>query len=81
MATLRDAIGLLEAGDWQAAHAIVQKDSSAHGSWAHGIVHLLEGDQGNAAYWYRRAGREAPDGDAIAVEIAALKAAATPSEP
>jgi|SRR5260221_14772913 hypothetical protein len=67
------AVRHLEAGDWQAAHAIVQNDSSALGCWAHGIVHLIEGDRGNAQYWYRRAHRPLPQGDAAAAEIAALK--------
>ena len=75
MATLVEAVELLEAGDWQAAHKIVQNDSSAHGSWAHGIVHLMEGDLGNASYWYRRAGRERPGADAAQAEIEALKGA------
>ena len=77
MGALTDAIELLEAGDWQAAHAIVQKDSSSQGSWAHGIVHMMEGDLGNADYWYRRAGRARPDVDSINAEIAALKADAS----
>lgn len=68
-------IALLEGGDWEAAHKIVQQDASPHGSWAHGIVHLMEGDLANAAYWYRRAGREQPGANAAAEEIAALKAA------
>ncbi len=66
-------IALLEGGDWEAAHKIVQQDASAHGSWAHGIVHLMEGDLDNAAYWYRRAGRERPGTGAAAQEIAALR--------
>lgn len=81
MATLNDAIEHLEAGDWEAAHGIVQSDSTANGCWAHGIVHIMEGDLRNAGYWYRRAGRELPgDGAAVsatglATEIAALKSA------
>lgn len=72
-------IALLEAGDWEAAHKIVQRDSSQEGSWAHGIVHLLEGDLANAAYWYRRIGREAPSAEAAAAEIAALRDATRPA--
>lgn len=72
---MKEVIELLESGDWQAAHTIVQKDSSSHGSWAHGIVHLMEGDRRNAGYWYGRAGRELPANDAIGSEIAALKSA------
>ena len=66
------AVRHLEAGDWQAAHRIVQSDSSALGSWAHGIVHLMEGDLPNARYWYREAKRAFPAKDATA-EIAALR--------
>ena len=73
MSSLSEAIGLLEAGDWQAAHRIVQKDGSALASWAHGIVHLMEGDRRNAGYWYGRAGREFPEDAEISAEIAALK--------
>ena len=47
----------LEAGEWQSAHALVQKDATPLGCWAHGIVHLIEGDLDNAKYWYRRAHR------------------------
>jgi len=70
---LAKAVRHLEAGDWQAAHAIVQKDESTTGCWAHGIVHLLEGDLDNARYWYRRAHRTLPHLDTVAAEIAALK--------
>ena len=74
MNTLHDAIVLLENGDWEAAHKIVQTDDSATGAWAHGIVHLLEGDLKNAGYWYGRAGRELVVDVQIVDEIAALKA-------
>ena len=74
MATLDDAVRLIEAGNWQAAHTIVQKDSSQLASWAHGIVHLMEGDCSNAGYWYRRAERDLPDDVEIDSELAALKA-------
>ncbi len=74
MATLDDAVRLIEDGDWRAAHTIVQRDSSRLASWAHGIVHLMEGDRSNAGYWYRRAERDLPDDVEIESEIAALKA-------
>ena len=64
----------LEAGDWQAAHEIVQADEdSADACWAHGIVHIMEGDLPNARYWYRRAGRAFPGDQAVQDEIGALK--------
>lgn len=72
--SLAVAVALLETGDWQAAHAIVQEDEeSALACWAHGIVHLLEGDTANARYWYKKAGR--PFGEDVPKEIAALSAA------
>ena len=68
---LCQAVAHLEDGDWQAAHLIVQDDESAHACWLHGIVHLLEGDLGNARYWYGRAGRQFSSD--TAAEIAAAK--------
>jgi hypothetical protein len=70
---LAKAVRHLEAGDWNAAHAIVQADATSLGCWAHGIVHLLEGDLDNAKYWYRRAHRPLPHGNTAKAEIAALK--------
>jgi len=67
------AVSHLEAGDWRAAHVIVQNDATALGCWAHGIVHLIEGDLANAQYWYRRAHRSLPHVDTATAEIAALK--------
>jgi hypothetical protein len=69
---LNTAIRHLQRGDWQKAHAIVQNDTSELGYWAHGIVHMLEGDVGNARYWYRRAGRPFPRERDASAEIDAL---------
>lgn len=76
-APLGKVVRYLETGEWQAAHLLVQKDASSLGCWAHGIVHLIEGDLGNAKYWYRRAHRALPHGDTANAEIAALKATLT----
>lgn len=46
--------------DWETAHNIAQDIGSADGSWIHAYLHRREGDEGNAAYWYRRAGRPMP---------------------
>ena len=73
---LRQALALLQAGDWQAAHLIVQDDEESRlAGWAHGIVHLMEGDVPNARYWYRRAGRALRDSVVVQDEVAALSAA------
>jgi hypothetical protein len=70
---LEKAIGFLEAGDWESAHPIAQDDPSELGCWAHGIAHILEGDLGNARYWYSRARKEFPPYPDATKEIAALK--------
>ena len=73
-AQLDRAIDFLDKGDWEAAHAIVQKDEeSPLACWAHGIVHLMEGDLANARYWYREAARPCPEAPSVAEEIRALK--------
>jgi hypothetical protein len=72
--TLNTAVRHLRRGDWQKAHAIVQNDNTEAGFWAHGIVHMLEGDLGNARYWFRRAGRPFPRERDASVEIDALVA-------
>ena len=56
-AKLHEALTLLEQGDWQKAHAIVQQHDTQDAAWLHGIVHVLEGDLDNARYWYERAKR------------------------
>ena len=42
-------------GDWERAHSIAQDIDDDSASWVHAYLHRKEGDQGNAAYWYRRA--------------------------
>ena len=76
---LSSALDHLERGDWRAAHEIVQRDEdSALACWAHGIVHLMEGDASNARFWYRRAGRDFPAPARIDAELKALRAALAP---
>ncbi len=44
-------------GDWDAAHRTAQDIETADGAWIHAYLHRKEGDAGNAAYWYGRAGK------------------------
>ena len=44
-------------GDWRRAHESAQQDEGRDGSWVHAYLHRKEGDQGNAGYWYTRAGK------------------------
>jgi hypothetical protein len=79
---LARALALLEAGDWRAAHALVQRERGPLAAWLHGIAHTLEGDLDNARYWYRRTGRPFPGAGAVRQELArarqALEAAGSP---
>jgi hypothetical protein len=47
-------------GDWDRAHACAQEDTGRDGAWVHAYLHRKEGDEGNAGYWYARAGRRRP---------------------
>lgn len=44
-------------GEWERAHNIAQEIETRMGSWLHAHLHLIEGDVGNAGYWYQRAGK------------------------
>lgn len=46
--------------DWDRAHDLAQEDSSSDGAWVHAYLHRKEGDNWNADYWYRKAGRPRP---------------------
>ena len=73
---LKRALEHLQAGEWQAAHEIVQQDEdSPLACWAHGIVHIMEGDLPNARYWYGQAKRAFPQVPAAGAEVRALRKA------
>jgi hypothetical protein len=44
-------------GNWDQAHKIVQDEPTQQAAWVHAYLHRVEGDLGNAGYWYRRAGQ------------------------
>jgi len=52
-----DALWHAAKGDWNRAHELAQSRDDADGAWVHAYLHRVEGDQSNAGYWYRRAGR------------------------
>ena len=64
-------------GEWDTAHGIAQAQAQegdpAH-DWVHAHLHRVEGDLGNASYWYRRAGKAVGKGD-LAAEREAIVAA------
>ena len=49
-------------GDWDQAHRIVQDEETSQAAWVHAYLHRVEGDLGNAGYWYRRTGKPAATG-------------------
>ena len=46
-------------GEWDKAHTIVMNEETANAAWVHAYLHRVEGDLGNAGYWYRQAGQPA----------------------
>ena len=53
------ALWLTRKDQWNSAHDVAQDIHTSTGSWIHALLHRMEGDLGNAAYWYSRAGRPA----------------------
>jgi hypothetical protein len=47
-------------GEWEKAHEVCQQAKSREGDRVHAYLHRKEGDEGNAGYWYARAGRSRP---------------------
>ncbi|WP_428354910.1 hypothetical protein [Methyloprofundus sp.] len=48
-------------GDWDAAHQQIQPYSDTISCLIHAYLHRVEGDLGNAEYWYKRAESPMPD--------------------
>jgi len=71
---LLKAIDLAQAGDWDAAHELVQRhEDNAAAAWIHAVLHKIEGDLGNARYWYRRADRLDRIEDEPQAELVAIR--------
>jgi hypothetical protein len=49
------ALWLAARDGWEAGHVIVQKLDTPTAAWVHAHLHRIEGDNSNAAYWYRHA--------------------------
>ncbi len=57
------ALWLVKKGHWDASHEVAQDVHTSHGSWVHALLHRIEGDFGNARYWYNQAGKPAKPND------------------
>jgi len=53
------SLWLAKKGRWDASHEVAQDIPESDGSWVHAYLHRVEGDIGNARYWYSRAGKPA----------------------
>ena len=74
-ALLLEAVERALDGNWQAAHRIVQDhDADEVAAWIHAVVHRMEGDTGNARYWYRRCGRELRESVSTDAELREIEA-------
>jgi hypothetical protein len=79
MGTLNDdllqAVELALAGKWDAAHELVQRyEGESKAAWIHAVLHKMEGDLGNARYWYRHANRMDQVAEEPRAELAAIQA-------
>lgn len=52
------ALWFSKKGDWHQAHDIAQEIHTPAGSWIHALLHLIEGDVGNANYWFYQANKK-----------------------
>ena len=78
---LLQAVELALAGKWDAAHEVVQQyEDDATAAWIHAVLHKVEGDLGNARYWYRRADRMKHVADEPRAELAAIQDELTTDE-
>ena len=49
-------------GNWDTAHKIVMNEETSEAAWVHAYLHRVEGDLGNAGYWYRQADKPVASG-------------------
>jgi hypothetical protein len=66
-------------GDWEKAHGCAQEHDDQAGMRVHAYLHRKDGDQSNAAYWYRRCrvspaiGTLEKEWDELVLELLAVK--------
>lgn len=73
-ADIKNAIELALAGEWDAAHNLVQQyESDSTASWVHAVLHKIEGDDSNSRYWYRRAAKLDHVSDEPRAELAEIR--------
>lgn len=74
-------VELALAGEWDAAHQLVQQhEDDATAVWIHAVLHKIEGDLGNARYSYRHADRMDQFAEEPRAELAAIRDELTTDE-
>ena len=63
--------------DWDKAHRVVMDKSGKDSAWVHAYLHRVEGDLGNARYWYKQAGKPVASGSSAAEWAAIARALLT----
>jgi hypothetical protein len=48
---------LLRLGAWEASHDLTNNDESPEGCFLHAIIHRMEPNPSNSAYWWRQLGQ------------------------
>jgi hypothetical protein len=67
-------------GDWEKAHRIVMDETDKDAAWVHAYLHRVEGDTGNAKYWYAQARKPGANGDLDAEWAALVEVLLQPAE-
>ena len=68
------AVELAQAGAWDEAHDLAQRhEGDPTADWLHAVLHTIEGDAGNARYWYRRCGKLDRAGADASAELEAIR--------
>jgi hypothetical protein len=76
VARLLAAVDLALKGDWQGAHLVAQEHEGHElANWLHAVAHRMEGDVGNARYWYARCGRQLREDLPVKAELLEIRAA------
>lgn len=60
MISYLEILDLIQQGQWDKAHGLVQHRSDSMACLIHAYLHSIEGDLDNARYWYARANEIAP---------------------
>lgn len=78
---LLKSVELALAGEWDAAHELVQQhEDDATAAWIHAVLHKIEGDLGNSRYWYQRANQMKHVADEPHAELAIIQLNSTNAE-